>query len=173
MPRRCVKRCEYHRRAGACSRRCWRTKMQRRCGFHIRRLLHRLWRSPLPEGASYIRPPRVAAASFSSFLRAIRESPLRGTAGWEPPPTGWMGLCGNEARAKELAEEKFCQTRRKAADALKAYLSYVEVQRTAATKPVRRISHRENRASQGVSRSRRRWRIYNTLRGRDRRQRSK
>ena len=33
------------------------TKMHRRCGFHIRRLLHRLRRSPLPEGASYIRSP--------------------------------------------------------------------------------------------------------------------
>ena len=33
------------------------TKMQRRCGFYIRILLHRLWRSPLSEGASYIRSP--------------------------------------------------------------------------------------------------------------------
>ena len=41
--------------------------MQRRCGFHIRILLHRLWRSPLSEGASYIRSPTGSRDIFALF----------------------------------------------------------------------------------------------------------
>ena len=51
--------------------------MHRRCGFHIRILLHRLWRSPLPEGASYISPPRIA----------VTEREFVTTAGASPRPT--------------------------------------------------------------------------------------
>ena len=53
--------------------------MQRRCGFHIRILLHRLWRSPLSEGASYIRSPMDS--------RGREGIPFCG--GSKPPPYGW------------------------------------------------------------------------------------